>query len=85
MDREFYTTLTAGRIKVLLAHDGNYNHPVIERLQGLEILDEDDNVIKIISFPSDSVSMSFNVDEAITEENKDMLEFMMDMANYHNN
>lgn len=44
-----YTTLSQGRIKVLVAHDGNYNNPAIDRCQALEILDDNGNVVKTMN------------------------------------
>lgn len=82
MNKSEYTTLTQGRIKVLLAHDGNYNHPVIERFMELQVLDEDENIIKTISLPAKNID--FGIEVEISEENKDLLEFLLDMNNYHN-
>lgn len=76
MNKNEYTTLTEGRIKVLIAHDGNYNNLAIDRCQALEILDDDGNVIKTLAVSN--ATLSFDVE--VTEENKELCDYLYQIA-----
>ena len=76
MDKNKYTDLTSGSMKLLIAHDGNYNDFVIDRVVEIEIYNEDGNVVKTFPIPD---GVSITIDEEITEKNRKFYEAMRDI------
>ena len=55
------TTMNKVSLELFIAHDGNWNNCTIDRVLGLHIIDEDNNIDKFIPASPEGVTMGLTL------------------------
>ena len=63
LDDSKNTTINSVDLKLLISHDGNWNNCIIDRVLGLHIVDEDNNIDQFIPSSPNGVEMSLTLSE----------------------